>query len=172
MFADNNRISWLQMRCQFLLAALGVGLLWGIPGFTGREGAVGILIGGALLACWSGILRRQMTVFRDPIRYFGKTCAWLLAGIWESYLVLTGGWLVAKVGHLGRGISGLRGAGDDAFPCVRVCGTGRFPSCTGTGTAGADFLGDRGVAGRNLTVAGRKAIGDSDGWSAAGTGSF
>ena len=100
MFADNNRISWLQMRCQFLLAALGVGLLWGIPGFTGREGAVGILIGGALLACWSGILRRQMTVFRDPIRYFGKTCAWLLAGIWESYLVLTGGWLVAKVGHL------------------------------------------------------------------------
>lgn len=100
MFADNNRISWLQMRCQFLLAALGVGLLWGIPGFTGREGAVGILSGGALLACWSGILRRQMTVFRDPIRYFGKTCAWLLAGIWESYLVLTGGWLVAKVGHL------------------------------------------------------------------------
>lgn len=100
MFADNNRISWLQMRCQFLLAALGVGLLWEIPGFTGREGAVGILIGGALLACWSGILRRQMTVFRDPIRYFGKPCAWLLAGIWESYLVLTGGWLVAKVGHL------------------------------------------------------------------------
>ena len=72
----------------------------------------------------------------------------------------------------GRGISGLRGAGDDAFPCVRVCGTGRFPSCTGTGTAGADFLGDRGVAGRNLTVAGRKAIGNGDGWSAAGTGSF
>ena len=47
MFADNNRISWLQMRCQFLLAALGVGLLWEIPGFTGREGVVGILIGGA-----------------------------------------------------------------------------------------------------------------------------
>lgn len=100
MFADNNRISWQQMRCQFLLAALGVGLLWGIPGFAGREGAVGILVGGALLACWSGILRRQMTVFRNPIRYFGRTCAWLLAGIWESYLVLTGGWLVAKAGHL------------------------------------------------------------------------
>ena len=100
MFAENNRISWSQMHCQCLLAALGMGLIWGIPEFTGREGAVGILIGGALLACWSGILRRQMTVFRDPIRYFGKTCAWLLAGIWESYLVLTGGWLVAKVGHL------------------------------------------------------------------------
>ena len=100
MFADNNRISWLQMRCQFLLAALGVGLLWGIPGFTGREGAVGILSGGALLACWSGILRRQMTVFRDPIRYLGKGSAQLIVGIWESYLVLTGGWLVGKVGHL------------------------------------------------------------------------
>lgn len=100
MFADNNRISWLQMRCQFLLATLGVGMLWGIPGFAGREGAVGILMGGALLACWSGILRRQMTVFRDPMRYFGKPCVWLMAGIWESYLVFTGSWLVAKVGHL------------------------------------------------------------------------
>lgn len=41
-----------------------------------------------------------MTVFRDPIRYLGKVPAWLIAGIWESYLVLTGGWLVGKVGHL------------------------------------------------------------------------
>ena len=70
------------------------------PEFTGREGAVGILIGGVLLVLWSGILRRQMTVFRDPIRYLGKAPAWLIAGIWESYLVFTGGWLVGKVGHL------------------------------------------------------------------------
>ena len=41
-----------------------------------------------------------MTVFRDPIRYLGKVPAWLIAGIWESYLVFTGGWLVGKVGHL------------------------------------------------------------------------
>ena len=100
MFAENNRISWSQMHCQCLLAALGMGLIWGIPEFTGREGAVGILIGGVLLVLWSGILRRQMTVFRDPIRYLGKVPAWLIAGIWESYLVLTGGWLVGKVGHL------------------------------------------------------------------------
>ena len=100
MFAENNRISWSQMHCQCLLAALGMGLIWGIPEFTGREGAVGILIGGVLLVLWSGILRRQMTVFRDPIRYLGKVLAWLIAGIWESYLVLTGGWLVGKVGHL------------------------------------------------------------------------
>ena len=44
MFAENNRISWSQMHCQCLLAALGMGLIWGIPEFTGREGAVGILI--------------------------------------------------------------------------------------------------------------------------------
>lgn len=100
MFAENNRISWSQMHCQCLLAALGMGLIWGIPEFTGREGAVGILIGGVLLVLWSGILRRQMTVFRDPIRYLGKVPAWLIAGIWESYLVFTGGWLVGKVGHL------------------------------------------------------------------------
>ena len=43
---------------------------------------------------------KQMTVFRDPIRYLGKAPAWLIAGIWESYLVFTGGWLVGKVGHL------------------------------------------------------------------------
>ena len=49
MFAENNRISWSQMHCQCLLAALGMGLIWGIPEFTGREGAVGILIGGILL---------------------------------------------------------------------------------------------------------------------------
>jgi ABC-type branched-subunit amino acid transport system permease subunit len=49
MFAENNRISWSQMHCQCLLAALGMGLIWGIPEFIGREGAVGILIGGILL---------------------------------------------------------------------------------------------------------------------------
>ena len=32
MFAENNRISWSQMHCQCLLAALGMGLIWGIPG--------------------------------------------------------------------------------------------------------------------------------------------
>ena len=36
MFAENNRISWSQMHCQCLLAALGMGLIWGIPEFTGR----------------------------------------------------------------------------------------------------------------------------------------
>ena len=79
MFAENNRISWSQMHCQCLLAALGMGLIWGIPEFIGREGAVGILIGGILLVLWSGILRRQMTVFRDPSRYVGKGPAWLIA---------------------------------------------------------------------------------------------
>ena len=36
MFAENNRISWSQMHCQCLLAALGMGLIWGIPEFIGR----------------------------------------------------------------------------------------------------------------------------------------
>ena len=141
MFAENNRISWSQMHCQCLLAALGMGLIWGIPEFTGREGAVGILIGGVLLVLWSGILRRQMTVFRDPIRYLGKVPAWLIAGIWESYLVLTGGWLVGKVG-------------DITFSYFCSCGTGRIPSCTGTGAAGANLMGGCSMAGRDLAVAG------------------
>lgn len=100
MFADNDRISWLQLRCQFLLTFLGAGLLWGIREFTGKEGCLGILLGGGILACWSGVLRRQMTVYRNPARYFGKTLAVCIVLIWESYLFLSGGWLVTKVSQL------------------------------------------------------------------------
>lgn len=154
MFAENNRISWSQMHCQCLLAALGMGLIWGIPEFIGREGAVGILIGGILLVLWSGILRRQMTVFRDPIRYLGKVPAWLIAGIWESYLVLTGGWLVGKVGHL-AGEYLVSGVPETLLSLIFCsCGTGRIPSCTGTGAAGANLMGGCSMAGRDLAVAG------------------
>lgn len=172
MFADNNRISWLQMRCQFLLAALGVGLLWGIPGFTGREGAVGILIGGALLACWSGILRRQMTVFRDPIRYFGKTCAWLLAGsgrvIW--YLPADGWW--QKSDTWAGEYLGLRGAGDDTFPCVQCLRHWAVPIMYRHGDGWRRLPGRSWRGWEESYCCWRKAIGDGDGWSAAEPAAF
>ena len=154
MFAENNRISWLQMHCQCLLAALGVGLIWGIPEFTGREGAVGILIGGVLLVLWSGILRRQMTVFRDPIRYLGKVPAWLIAGIWESYLVFTGGWLVGKVGHL-AGEYLVSGVPETLLSLIFVLAAlGGSHHIQARGTAGANLMGGCSMAGRDLAVAG------------------
>lgn len=100
MFAENNRISWSQMHCQCLLAALGMGLIWGIPEFTGRRRS----------SRNPDRRRTSRPVERDPSKaddsipgsdpVSGKVPAWLIAGIWESYLVFTGGWLVGKVGHL------------------------------------------------------------------------
>ena len=90
-----------------LACGTGHGIDMGNSGITGREGAVGILIGGVLLVLWSGDPSKQMTVFRDPIRYLGKVPAWLIAGIWESYLCLpVDGWW--ESGHLAGGISGFR----------------------------------------------------------------
>lgn len=111
MFADNERISWLQVRCQLLLTGLGVGLLWGIVPFANREGFFAIVAGTLGMSLWSGILRRQMTVFQNPEKYMGKVPAWMLLGVWESYLLLTGGWLIVQVTNLLQRylISGMQG---------------------------------------------------------------
>lgn len=111
MFADNERISWLQVRCQLLLTGLGVGLLWGIVPFANREGFIAIAAGTVGMSLWSGILRRQMTVFQNPGKYMGKVPAWILLGVWECYLLLTGGWLIVRVTDLVQRylIAGMQG---------------------------------------------------------------
>ena len=127
MFAENNRISWLQMHCQCLLAALGVGLVWGIPEFTGREGAVGIL------NRW----HTSRPVERDPSKaddsipgsdpVSGKSSrladSWNLGELSGAYRWMAGG----KSRASGRRISGFRSAGDITFPYFCSCGTGSDP---------------------------------------------
>lgn len=84
------------MHCQCLLAALG-GIDMGNSGIYRKYKGPLNLIGGTL-----SVMDPFKTDdrIRDPIRYMGKGSARLIVGIWESYLVLTGGWLVGKVGHL------------------------------------------------------------------------
>ena len=45
MFADNERISWIQMERQFALAYLGPVVLWTGTGLSGRTGLCSILLG-------------------------------------------------------------------------------------------------------------------------------
>ena len=98
MFADNQRISGIQMERQFFLAYLGPVILWIAPLLPGRYGMFGILAGSFLLCIWVFFLLRQSHVCRYPEKYWGKFMSWVIALIYESYLILTGGWLAASIG--------------------------------------------------------------------------
>lgn len=100
MFADNHRISRAQMERQYLLAYLGPLVLWIGPKLQGRNGFFGILTGAGILCIWMFFLLRQVHIFRYPQRYWGKMMSWVTAFIYESYLVLTGGWLAANAGKI------------------------------------------------------------------------
>lgn len=100
MFADNNRISRTQMERQYLLAYLGPLVLWIGPGLQGRYGFLSILAGALLLCIWIFFLLRQVHIFRYPGRYWGKVMSWVIALVYESYLLLTGAWLAANAGEI------------------------------------------------------------------------
>lgn len=100
MFADNQRISGIQMERQFFLAYLGPVILWIAPLLPGRYGMFGILTGSFLLCIWVFFLLRQPHVCRYPEKYWGKFMSWVIALIYESYLILTGGWLAASIGKI------------------------------------------------------------------------
>ncbi|MGN1141608.1 MAG: GerAB/ArcD/ProY family transporter [Oliverpabstia sp.] len=98
MFADNQRISGIQMERQFFLAYLGPVILWIAPLLPGRHGIFGILTGSVLLCIWVFFLLRQSHVCRYPEKYWGKFMSWVITLVYESYLILTGGWLAASIG--------------------------------------------------------------------------
>ena len=100
MFADNERISWIQMERQFALAYLGPIVLWTGRGLSGKEGIFSIFLGTGILCIWVFFLLRQVHIFRYPEKYWGKAMSKILAGIYQSYLILTGGWLIAKISEL------------------------------------------------------------------------
>ena len=88
----------------------------------------------------------------DPVS--GKSSrladSWNLGELSGAYRWMAGG----KSRASGRRISGFRSAGDITFSYFCSCGTGRIPSCTGTGAAGANLMGGCSMAGRDLAVAG------------------
>lgn len=116
MFADNQRISRLQAERQFALAYLGPVVLWMIPGLKGRAGIGSIVLGTGILCLWMFFLQRQMQVYRYPEKYWGKWMSRVIVLGYQSYLILTGGWLVAQIGeiltgYLVQGISVRAAAG-------------------------------------------------------------
>lgn len=116
MFADNQRVSGLQVERQLLLVFLGPVMIWGVAGLNGREGLCSILLGSGILCLWVFFLLRQVHVFRYPEKYWGKWMSRIIVCVCQIYLVLTGGWLVAEVGgiltkYLVQGISFKMAAG-------------------------------------------------------------
>lgn len=100
MFADNHRISRIQMERQYLLAYLGPLVLWTGPGLQGRNGFLSILAGTLILCIWVFFLLRQVHIFRYPEKYWGKVMSRVIALFYGSYLILTGGWLAANIGDI------------------------------------------------------------------------
>lgn len=100
MFADNERISWIQMERQFALAYLGPIVLWTGRGLSGKEGIFSIFLGTGILCIWVFFLLRQVHIFRYPEKYWGTAMSRMLAGIYQIYLILTGGWLIAEISEL------------------------------------------------------------------------
>ncbi|MBS6196439.1 MAG: GerAB/ArcD/ProY family transporter [Clostridiales bacterium] len=100
MFADNERVSGLQVERQLLLVYLGPVTLWVVSGLRGREGMWSILLASGILCLWVFFLLRQVHVYRYPEKYWGKVMSRIILLGYQAYLILTGGWLVAKTGAI------------------------------------------------------------------------
>ena len=100
MFADNERISWIQMERQFALAYLGPVVLWTGTGLSGRTGLCSILLGTIFLCVWVFFLLRQVHVYRYPEKYWGRGMSRIIAGIYQIYLILTAGWMIAQISEI------------------------------------------------------------------------
>lgn len=102
MFADNHRISSLQMERQFMMTYLGPILLMGSGMFQGRNGILGILVGAILLCIWNFFLHRHTGFYRNPDKYWGKYMGKVIWGIYQSYLFLIGGWLLYQMASVAK----------------------------------------------------------------------
>lgn len=100
MFADNQKISWLQAARQFSLVFLGPALFWITAEIKGRNGLYSVILGSALLVIWLFFLLRHIHVYRYPQKYWGKSMSRVLGVIYQGYLLLTGGFLVAKIAEV------------------------------------------------------------------------
>ena len=132
MFADNERISWIQMERQFALAYLGPVVLWTGTGLSGRTGLCSILLGTIFLCVWVFFLLRQVHVYRYPEKYWGRGMSRIIAGIYQIYLILTASWMIAQISEIiteyfVQGISVWRGRfAETAWPVVCLLVGGMF----------------------------------------------
>ena len=109
MFADNERISWIQMERQFALAYLGPVVLWTGTGLSGRTGLCSILLGTIFLCVWVFFLLRQVHVYRYPEKYWGRGMSRIIAGIYQRNhhgIFCSGDFRVGGGGNFDAGISG------------------------------------------------------------------
>lgn len=100
MFADNDKISWIQAKRQWMLTYLGPVCLWVGTSVQGLEGMLGILLAVVILSGWSFLVLRQIQVYRYPSRYWGGFMSCLITLILQAYLVLTGTWVAVRTSDL------------------------------------------------------------------------
>ena len=135
MFADNERISWIQMERQFALAYLGPVVLWTGTGLSGRTGLCSILLGTIFLCVWVFFLLRQVHVYRYPEKYWGRGMSRIIAGIYQIYLILTASWMIAQISEIITEYFRVGGGGNfDAGI------SGRQSECAGEGKICRDSL--------------------------------
>ncbi|MDD3278852.1 MAG: GerAB/ArcD/ProY family transporter [Lachnospiraceae bacterium] len=104
MFADNGEISGRQLKRQMLLELSPVLLLFlsGNILLAGRSGVLGLLLGGGILQLYLYLLSQGFN--RRPERRSEKSehaqrkcrLSWIWVLFWESFLVLTGAWLLQE----------------------------------------------------------------------------
>lgn len=100
MFANNEKVSWIQAQAQMKLSFIGPVLLWGGKKVQGRMGMFGIVLGMVILGVWIRYLTRQNLLYRNPRFYWGKTMTQGIGWLYEAYLILTGSFLVGKLSEL------------------------------------------------------------------------
>ena len=100
MFADNERISEIQVKSQFALAYLGPILLWSLTGSYSGGSMAGILLGILFLMIWLFYMIRCAHEYHYPEKYWGKWMGRVILLIFYSYLVFTGAWLCRQTGKI------------------------------------------------------------------------
>lgn len=100
MFADNDRISRIQVKCQFALTFLGPAILSICTGIKIQNTLIGIAIGTVFLMIWMFFLLRFSHGFCHMEKSCGKVLSVCIKLLLLFYLVETGGFLAEKTGHL------------------------------------------------------------------------
>lgn len=102
MFADNQKISHRQLTRQMLLSFGGalILLISGEMAGGGRAGILGAFLGYGALVIYFFFLVRNASAFQHLSVIFGGIVKWVVYLIYGSFLVLTGGFLLERIGYI------------------------------------------------------------------------